>query len=64
MNAQMMHDHCDATCATAMRPEDGEERSVAVVGILGIVEESGLGPFATTDVRLVGNWPTSQRSGV
>ncbi len=27
VNAQMMHDHCDATCATAMRPEDGEERA-------------------------------------
>ncbi len=51
MNAQMMHDHCDATCAAAMRSEDGEERSVAMVGILGIVEESGLGPLATADVR-------------
>ncbi len=33
-------------------PEDCEERSVAVVGILGIVEEPGLGPLATADVGL------------
>ncbi len=31
-------------------PRTSEERRVAVVGILGIVEESGLGPLATTDV--------------
>ena len=35
-----------------MGPEDGEERRVAVVGCLGIVEESGLGPLATADVGL------------
>jgi hypothetical protein len=52
MNAQMMHDHCDATCATAMGPEDCEERRVAVVGILGIVKKSRLRPFATADVGL------------
>ena len=52
MNAQMMHDHRDAAGATAMGPEDGKERSVAVVGILGIVEEPGLGPLATADVGL------------
>ena len=51
VNAQMMHDHCDAAGATAMWPEDGKERSVAVVGILGIVKESRLRPFATADVR-------------
>ncbi len=35
-----------------MGPEDGEERRVAVVGILGIVEEPGLRPLATADVGL------------
>ena len=35
-----------------MGPEDGEERRVAVVGILGIVEEPGLGPLATADIGL------------
>ncbi len=60
----MMHDHCDAAGATAMGPEDSEERRVAVVGILGIVEESGLGPLATADVGLGRQLPTSQRSGV
>lgn len=58
MNAQMMHDHCDATCATAMGPEDGEERRVAVVGILGIVEEPSRGPPATADVGLGWQFPT------
>ncbi len=52
VNAQMMHDHRDAAGATAMGPEDGEERCVAVVGILGIVEEPSLGPLATADVGL------------
>ncbi len=50
----MMHDHCDAAGTTAMGPEDGEERRVTVVGILSIVEESGLGPLATADVGLGG----------
>ncbi len=35
-----------------MGPEDGEERRVAVVGILGIVEEPSLSPFSATDVGL------------
>ena len=50
VDAQMMHNHRHATGATAMGSEDGEERSVAVVGVLGIIEESRLRPFATADV--------------
>ncbi len=59
-----MHDHCDAAGATAMGPEDGEERSVAVVGILGIVEEPGLVHLRPQMLDLVGSGQRASDRGV
>ena len=54
VDAEMMHDHRDAGGAGSVRAEDGEEGRVAVVGVLGVVEEAGLFPLAAADVRLGG----------
>ena len=50
VNTEVMHDHRDTRGAGPVRTENCEERRVGMVGVLGVVEESRLTPFASADV--------------
>ena len=54
LDAKMMHDHRDARRTRAMWAEHCEEQCIAMVGVLGVVEEPRLLPLATANVGFRG----------
>ncbi len=52
VNSEVMHDHGNAGGSRSMRAEHGKEWRVTVVGVAGVVEETGLFPLSSADVRL------------